>query len=277
MKSLFIALCTVAASFTAVAAEQHSALGYERLLIPVVAPFGVGGVNGSLWYTQFAARNDAPRSVQIFQDECAFFCLACGPVIECTGGTATSPHAAFTGLVLPYDPRAGAFLYVERPYADSVSFNLRLQELSRLREGAGTEIPVVREREFRTSTTQLLNVPMRSNFRQQLRIFGVSSPSGEGRVTVRIFAMNGVEPLATTDLSLLVGERSRLRNPDDTPRPSNPAYAELANIGDVFRGALAGVDQVRMEIEPVTPGLVFWPMISVTNNETQQVTLVTPQ
>jgi hypothetical protein len=30
---------------------------------------------------------------------------------------------------------------------------------------------------------------------------------------------------------------------------------------------------VRIEIEPLTPGLAYWPMVSVTSNATNEVTL----
>lgn len=36
-------------------------------------------------------------------------------------------------------------------------------------------------------------------------------------------------------------------------------------------------DTVRAEIEPLTEGLRYWAFVSVTNNETQHVTTITPQ
>lgn len=35
-------------------------------------------------------------------------------------------------------------------------------------------------------------------------------------------------------------------------------------------------DEIWIEVVPITPGLRIWAMLSVTNNETQQVTLITP-
>lgn len=34
---------------------------------------------------------------------------------------------------------------------------------------------------------------------------------------------------------------------------------------------------VRVEVEPLGEGARFWAFVSVTNNETQHVTLITPQ
>jgi hypothetical protein len=34
---------------------------------------------------------------------------------------------------------------------------------------------------------------------------------------------------------------------------------------------------VQIEVEPMTSGSTFWTFVSVTNNTTQQLTLVTPQ
>jgi hypothetical protein len=34
--------------------------------------------------------------------------------------------------------------------------------------------------------------------------------------------------------------------------------------------------QVRIEIEPFSAGVAFWSYVSITNNDSQQITLVTP-
>src|SRR5260370_32300719 len=39
---------------------------------------------------------------------------------------------------------------------------------------------------------------------------------------------------------------------------------------------LQGVDRVRIEITPATDGLRLWAFVSVTNNETQHVTVIAP-
>ena len=53
-----------------------------------------------------------------------------------------------------------------------------------------------------------------------------------------------------------------------------PAYAA---VNDFQRDPLLNATSLlRIEVTPVTPGLEFWTFVSITNNNTQHVTLVTP-
>jgi hypothetical protein len=51
-----------------------------------------------------------------------------------------------------------------------------------------------------------------------------------------------------------------------------PLYGERANLQE----ALAGENAVWVEVVPITTGLRIWAMVSVTNNDTQHVTLIAP-
>ncbi|HET9866940.1 MAG TPA: hypothetical protein VFQ06_06585 [Nitrospira sp.] len=53
-----------------------------------------------------------------------------------------------------------------------------------------------------------------------------------------------------------------------------PFLGQVPNLQDLPE--LQAEDAVWMEIAPVTPGLRFWAMVSITNNDTQQVTIVAP-
>ena len=50
----------------------------------------------------------------------------------------------------------------------------------------------------------------------------------------------------------------------------DPAYAQLAELPDTD-------NFTRIELVPLTPGVKFWAFLTMTNNTTQEITLVTPQ
>ena len=53
---------------------------------------------------------------------------------------------------------------IEAEPSDSLAFHLRVQDTSRQAETWGTEVPIVRERELRTGTFALTNVPLTDGF-----------------------------------------------------------------------------------------------------------------
>jgi hypothetical protein len=62
-----------------------------------------------------------------------------------------------------------------------------------------------------------------------------------------------------------------LLNPD--LQSLHPAYAQVS-ISDLPE--VRGVETIRVEISPQTPGMRYWAFVSVTNNETQHVTNIAP-
>lgn len=263
------------------AAIEPDSAGYERILIPVLAPDARPGAFNSMWRTELSVRNESDLPAQVFQAECSFFCTC----VWITCGThEVAPRSPVIGLPDRYPTPAenvGAFIYVNRARADELAIQLRLRDVSRPDQSWGTEIPVVRDRDMRLGPTYLLDVPLNDGFRQHLRVYGASSPSGTGVVRVRIFPENGNTLLAERVLTLLQGRIEVAPNarrppiPSDDEFPQVPANAELASLRDVVPAGTTG--PVRLEITSLTPGLKYWAMISVTNNTTQQVTLITPQ
>jgi hypothetical protein len=146
--------------------------------------------------------------------------------------------------------------------AEDVAFQLRVSDLSRSATAAGTEIPVVREPQFRASTVHLLNVPTDDRFRLALRVFEMNLDHAQFSVRVIDQSTNGV--LSTHLLTTV----------DDSPGGFVPGFVEM---DDLLAGAASPPAYVRLEIEPLTAGVAFWSYVSITNNDSQQITLVTPQ
>lgn len=227
-----------------VACLSTAAFADERLLLPVYVQ--TRGAFGSLFVSELTAFNDTDQTQ-----------LVRGLVIPCitspcppdTSGISIPPHHTFTGFFPTGEP--GHLVTI----ADGarVEFNLRVRDLSRREDSAGTEVPVVRESDF-LSRVNLLNVPAEANFRRLLRLY--SGVPIDARITIRSQGDDSV--LSTATVHLAGGGLE------------TPAYAE-------FRDFPASISPLRIEIEPIDPAGKLWAFVSVTNNSTQEITLVTPQ
>lgn len=145
----------------------------------------------------------------------------------------------------------GLFLEVSRGAA--ITFNLRIRDLSRAAETWGTEIPVVWERDFRTTVT-LLPISANDEFRSTVRIYGGTA----GDVRVRIIDLETADVLSDDVIALPATISEFL-----------PPYAEL-NLP-------ANANLMRVDVDAVSSDLRFWAFASVTNNATQHVTTISPQ
>jgi hypothetical protein len=178
---------------------------------------------------------------------------------------------------LPVEPNfytgSAVLLHVESQYTEGFTFASRIRDVSRERDSAGTEIPIVREDRISEETVHLLNVPRLAKFRNMLRIYALPEVANP-EVEVRYYRM-------TERLSLVVSrtplrtERVRLRTyPAMQGFLLHPSLAEIPGFESAPE--LAGETALWIDVVPITPGLRIWAFVSITNNDTQQVTLVTP-
>ncbi len=241
---------------------------YEKILLPVV--FQGPGAHGSVWTTRIFAHNagkePVPAANPIFEGDpkCPAICgCAATPVIE-PGRTNSVCVAGFS------DPM-GLIYYPLRSVADNVRFSARIFDASRSAVNGGTEIPVVRERDFRTDSIVLVDVPAAPLFRLALRVYDPDQHDG-GLVRMRITAVDAQTPIVESTITLSYPIRTLL--PD--PFPNRPAFAY---IGDLLTAhpELSRIASVRIELTPVTDGMRIWGFVTITNNDTQQVTTVSPQ
>ena len=251
-----------------------AAESFERILFPLIISQHPGAY-GTTWSTVVAVRNEGITPIEMFTSECYYRCSGSCVITMCTPGSPTPPRSSFTASLdrgeVGAVPIPATLLYVERGKADMVSASLRLLEESRGTVEYGVEIPIVRERELHTSALFLPSVPLpkAGEGRTHLRIFGVESPSDP--VVVGIRAWLG-DQLVWED----VVELLRPIVTGATPRPGihdepQPSY-RLVEIP----ASIAGGETIRVEVEPLTHGLAFWAMASVTSNDTQHVTIVSP-
>jgi hypothetical protein len=231
---------------------------YERVLIPVFITGSIPGAFGSLWTTQLTVRNESNEAVVVTNLPVAL-CGACPPA---------QPRSTFSLPLVVHNPNAGVFLYVGKPGLGKVDFALRVQDVSRQAQTWGTALPVVREKDVHSDSIQVLDIPTDSQFRSALRVYDFDTPA-DRMVRLRIFALGGNTPLVDTALTLT-------GPPQDYPTyPDRPGIAMISDLVGAFP-QLAGVQRLRIVLDSMTDGLQFWAFVSVTNDETQHVTAITP-
>jgi hypothetical protein len=259
-----------------VSAQQRGA-NYERVLVPIVIRNEVPGAYGSRWATRLAITNTAAQPVDVLGYEWA----PRGCIILCADQPLTQPGVTFYPALLSGQFTQGAILLIDRRAANDIAVNLRVQDVSRASQTWGTEIPVIREAGLFRSRFTILDVPVEQRFRQSLRFYDPDARS-DARAIVRFYR---VTPTIDTTYDAtnpprsdtLLGQRTIALQIEQ--RAGGPmfdlGYAEISNLAGLPE--LQGVDRVRIEIEPATSNLRLWAFVSVTNNETQHVTVLTPQ
>lgn len=283
----------VLTSFAALA-QREDPSRYERFLLPIHTQ--TSGAFGSQWRTALFMRNESDATLDAFPltPDCisSIGCFQQMRKYPAFGAQQSGYH--LLPAIVPFGVGVrgagpGVFLYAERAGANELSMQLRVADVSRRPIDFGTRIPVVRERDFFTERTDILAVPILEGTRTALRIYD-REPRGGALLTMRIYEMAGhfdttigaryVPP------ELLVVDTFELRHDDagdmcafwESSCPAGyrykPGFVEITDLLGRYP-ALAGKNLVRIELEPITEGLAFWPMASATENETSVVAIYT--
>jgi hypothetical protein len=252
MRTLKTFLLVPAAVLATLAASAQS----TRVLVPIVVT-GVSGAFDSQWTSEASGFNNSTSFVSLlYPNRCD---TLCGPGVV-FGPTEGGDLRIATGSAVP-----AAFIYVPNESVDAIEFGLRVRDVSRQNDSWGTEVPVVRESRAFQRPFDLLNVPLPSRFRQTLRIYDFEDRSGSA-VRVQFYDLVTGRLLKDSQLAMLA------------PRSDDiftPAYGQLDQFGQAPE--LAGIDRVRVRISPTNETQRLWAMVSVTNNVTQELTMITPQ
>lgn len=230
---------------------------YVRYLLPLL-PARAGGALGSLWETRLVVRNGSEHPLVPLPVD-ADLRMPPPPVNVVAPGQ-TRDDLRF-GRIIGGD---GGFLYIPRPLDDAASMTLRVRDTSRAAEGLGTEVPIVPPGDFRTRVN-LLSVPTDARYRATLRIYGDQLAPMPARV--RLYREGESVPFSEQVVQL-----SGFISAAPIPFPPSPAYAQLDPLTPAARAA---GERLRVEVASEWD-VKLWAMLSITNNETQQVTLITP-
>ena len=225
--------------------------GYKRVLVPVAWRGVLPGAFGSRWVTELSGR--------VFDKD--------KPIEVTRTPFSTPPHRVQNAFVfddLPQGGGQGIFLYV--PDEQYVDLGLRIRDVSRQGENFGTEVPLVTAEETTPAVAVvLLDIPVGPQYRSTLRTYSFEGRRDWG-FSIMIFPRDSTEPLV---FQTYFGGGFPIEE-----FPSIPGYSQL-NVDDLLPAGYTG--RVDVQVWPTPPwGTRIWPMISVTNNDTQMVTMVTP-
>ena len=226
---------------------------YDRLLVPIVANF-VPGAFGSIWLSELVGRNDNDHDIFVsqFLHSNAFI----PPKTTFQPSIYTNNGAAFV-----YHDHAAYDAYWPRPLA----FSLRVRDVTRQADSWGTEVPLVRSEDaFIGRPVDLMNIPFEPETRITLRIYDLDGPTG-GEVPVYIRSNDSDALLGSTVAAFDSGSYENM--------PLVPGLITL-NVNALTGTAIA--QRVRIQVGEQGQQKRLWAMASVTDNETQQVTIITP-
>ncbi len=277
IKRLFFNFLLVCALSTAVYAQQEVA--YRRVLLPVVVngPTPVAGAFGSQWITDLGLTNVGASAMFLYPIESfgAFLCepiLCATPYTHLPAGLTIPSRVYYFGKGSP--PSNGVVLHVEDQFADSLRVSLRVHDLSRQDKSWGATIPVVPEGRFAHSVSLLALPGQDPNFRVNVRIYSLTIDSPV-QINVQAFA-------TTPNFNVLLGNQTLSlasplpsgSGPGTSPAGSAPSYLFIGDPRAVIGSTTPPL--YRVEITSTTPGATIWAFATITNNDTQEVTVVAP-
>lgn len=161
----------------------------------------------------------------------------------------------------------GRVLQAPSASANDLSFTLRTRDLSRESATWGSSVPVVREDRFFGSTFSLADLPLDTQFRITVRIYDVD-PDTPPSVRVRAYLLAPFLGRADT----LIGELTQ-------PVFKTSTASGCAAVSEMFlwmEKSLPSSGRIRIEIQPLDGRREYWAFASVTHNDSQQVTVITP-
>jgi hypothetical protein len=261
--SIYVALMISGSGFTVGAQSVPE----ERILLPVVVEEPAPGAYGSLWETEIAIVNASANVVFVYGIETGCLLPTCGG--ENVVGPATTLYPRPLGL----DRAINAHLLKVAGSPESVVVQITVQDKSRALETWGTSVPAVRERDAWSTPFQMLDVPgTNSRFRSLLRLYSFD-PMQASSARVRFYRTNPAHelPYEPNEPDVLLAERMIELHASGSE--FTPGYADL---GLWSMPEIADGSRLRIEVRPESAGAKLWGMVSVTNNDTQHVTIIAP-
>ena len=228
-----------------------------RVLIPISMPAEVSGAYGTIWKSDLWVHNGLDRGIP-------FYCFGnAGSFPLCDGIGAGATEQPSKG-VLSLSSSGALLLYLNFQQGEDpgqFNFSCSLFELSRHTQAAGVHIPVVRDGGFYKQPSRFIGISGNAANRVALRVYDPDASKRDGAVRVDLIDIHGATIGSTT---LHLQYRSVYE----------PGYAAVYDLAAAFP-QLANVDRYDVRVTPLSPGLEYWAMVSVTDIETQQVLLIT--
>lgn len=238
----------------------------ERVLLPV-GPSRVLGAHGSDWRTHALITNTGNTPAQVngaLDPSCHLPICAPPPPLP--------PQASFVMVEgAPDCGGRGAFLYVEAARARDIAITLRSRDHSRALETWGTTVPVVYPSALFSQAIGITDIPVEAQFRATLRVLDVNS-AATNPVRIRVYGISLPSRQQDARADTLLAEETV--TPTSPGRTSLcPAFAELAlprlPFGNPYHA-------LRVEVTPTQADREYWAYVSVIDNVTQHLTILSP-
>lgn len=232
----------------------------ERILLPVAA--SGPGPNAARFETEILITNTGDELVPVSGDATFWN----------SGQSPPPPHPVlphttdtFTDFLYNAAAHTGAFIYVPARMARDVITKVRVHDTSRDAASFGVEIPVVSDLDF-AAMVRLAGIPTDARFRSTLRVYAYDA-GNFGPVTLSV--------RDAVDGTLLATVPVALKAPALEDIQLFPAAAQISL--DPIIAPLRSHPRLRIDITDSDAVRPIWGFVSVTNNQTQEITLVTPQ
>ncbi|HEV7427135.1 MAG TPA: IPT/TIG domain-containing protein [Thermoanaerobaculia bacterium] len=237
--------------------HSFTPFAFEPVLEEVIIPIAykpLAANYGTRWVSEISVYNDSDDTVPIDREVCSTI----GLWFDCSDGTRrVPPHASMR--IEPWSSNGdypALQLHPPADHADRLHFTVRLRETSRDPDGPGTEIPVIRSRDFKKTKVLLSSIPINVHFRSTLRVY-----TRWYSVTVR------VKDNVTGDLL------KEWSIPRFYPTDADP-FGTVTLPGLLEIPEIRSHERVRIEVEA---GDAVWALLTLTDNESQRVQIFTPQ
>lgn len=259
-----IAIATISCVVATASAQVEA--DFTRILLPVTVR-NLPGANGAEWTTDLTISIEPAAGVKL--------------ILPLLGPSACDPPCPDLTVVPPDDrsfpidffrthsgETAGSFMYVDPTITKQVHLSLVVRDAAR--SATATELPVVTADQFVSENVVLMRVPVNSDSRSTLRVYGYD-PGLPGSVRLRIFAEDGTNTvLVDQPLSLSVVQRLFL-----TPSGSLRLRPPVSEVN--LDSLLTKGQTVRIQLTPATPGLRIWAFAAIADNLTNEVSVRTPR
>jgi hypothetical protein len=233
---------------------------WDRVLFPT--NFTGRGAHGSEWHTDIVIRNDSPVRVDT---EPLFWFDPASPVTPPM--TAIEPGGR--GNFFEEQRDGGRFLYVPRGLESWFAYSSHAVDRSRSTTDLGTEMPVVRA-EDTSRTLRFVEIPVDPRYRAKLRIYDFDATNLHTALVMLRNPQND-QLIAMRDVRLTGAPICASPLPCFASQPSF-GYLDLEQLPE-----LRGAGAVDVWVYARRGDARLWAFVSITNNETQAVTLHTPQ
>jgi len=241
----------------------QQAFGAEvKILLPVTRVFGgLPGAYGSVWDSEITAVNRGAMTLRVLFNGAAPACPA--PPCPFPAPVPISPQSTVVLLAWAPVPRVvGGFATLDANGATDLVLQTRVFDISRESTNWGAYVPTVPELAAERTVVDFPAVATAAPFRATLRIYDFD-PDSTHQARVRVFRKN------------FIGDELIQQKVVSLQATLDPAL--FPGEAEIDLSSIAPQEQtVRVQVSPITQGLRYWPMISVTNNTTQYLTILTP-